>query len=154
MVLVAAVVGRGAAFLLQRRGSKFSMSCKRQVNASRRQPQHVASSRAAAAAAEIAFDCFDALIRFASFPATAFHVSTHTLLPLLLPTKPRGSGAGSDKGALAIVLAGGYADDSDEGEAFWYTGEGGQEKGKQVILMSMSAPAMARMVCYLSSVQW
>lgn len=73
---------------------------------------------------------------------------------LLLPTTPRGSGAGSDKGALAIVLAGGYADDSDEGEAFWYTGEGGQEKGKQVILMSMSAPAMARMVWYPCSVQW
>lgn len=62
------------------------------------------------------------------------------LSSLLLPATPRGSGAGSDKGALAIVLAGGYADDSDEGEAFWYTGEGGQEKGKQVVIMLMSAP--------------
>ena len=31
------------------------------------------------------------------------------------------------------MLAGGYADDEDEGTSFWYTGEGGQEaKGRQV----------------------
>jgi len=40
----------------------------------------------------------------------------------------------SDKkdGALAIVLAGGYADDKDTGSQFDYTGEGGQESKKQV----------------------
>eukprot|EP00878_Enallax_costatus_P005717 GHUV01005995.1.p1 GENE.GHUV01005995.1~~GHUV01005995.1.p1 ORF type:complete len:555 (+),score=157.92 GHUV01005995.1:244-1665(+) len=34
--------------------------------------------------------------------------------------------------AFAICLAGGYVDDSDEGSTFWYTGQGGQEKKKQV----------------------
>ena len=45
----------------------------------------------------------------------------------------RGTGPEADQGAYAIVLAGGYADDEDEGTSFWYTGEGGQEaKGRQV----------------------
>ncbi len=35
-------------------------------------------------------------------------------------------------GAYAIVLSGGYVDDEDNGMSFWYTGEGGQDKGKQV----------------------
>lgn len=30
------------------------------------------------------------------------------------------------------MLSGGYVDDEDNGMSFWYTGEGGQEKGKQV----------------------
>jgi hypothetical protein len=34
--------------------------------------------------------------------------------------------------AYAITLAGGYKEDADCGATFWYTGEGGQEKGKQV----------------------
>ena len=48
-------------------------------------------------------------------------------------TACRGTGPEADQGAYAIVLAGGYADDEDEGTSFWYTGEGGQEaKGRQV----------------------
>ncbi|KAF6255206.1 hypothetical protein COO60DRAFT_1462324 [Scenedesmus sp. NREL 46B-D3] len=34
--------------------------------------------------------------------------------------------------AYAICLAGGYKDDADSGATFWYTGEGGQDKKKQV----------------------
>lgn len=36
------------------------------------------------------------------------------------------------EGAHAIVLSGGYVDDADQGTEFWYTGEGGQQKGMQV----------------------
>mmetsp|Transcript_6265 Transcript_6265/g.13737 ORF Transcript_6265/g.13737 Transcript_6265/m.13737 type:complete len:611 (+) Transcript_6265:42-1874(+) len=36
------------------------------------------------------------------------------------------------RGAYAVVLSGGYADDEDEGSEFWYTGEGGQKGKKQI----------------------
>lgn len=34
--------------------------------------------------------------------------------------------------AYAIAMSGGYKDDADTGSTFWYTGQGGQKKGKQV----------------------
>ncbi len=57
------------------------------------------------------------------------HVTCYTCL---LTCRAKGT-AGVDKGALAIVLSGGYADDEDKGTSFWYTGEGGlDKKGVQV----------------------
>lgn len=38
----------------------------------------------------------------------------------------------STEGAYAICLSGGYKDNDDRGDTFLYTGEGGQEKNKQV----------------------
>ena len=38
------------------------------------------------------------------------------------------------KGAYSIVLSGGYVDDEDHGEVFWYTGEGGGDNKRQVRL--------------------
>jgi hypothetical protein len=50
----------------------------------------------------------------------------------MLRSAPKAS-PDADKGAYAIVLSGGYADNEDEGTSFWYTGEGGQDaKGSQV----------------------
>ena len=51
--------------------------------------------------------------------------------PCTRPCVP-GSRKDNNKGAFAIVLSGGYEDDDDSGTQFWYTGEGGQAKGKQV----------------------
>ncbi|KAL6763853.1 SAD/SRA domain-containing protein [Haematococcus lacustris] len=36
------------------------------------------------------------------------------------------------RGALAVVLSGGYADNDDQGSSVWYTGSGGQKAGHQV----------------------
>ncbi len=56
----------------------------------------------------------------------------HLPTPPAHPTCPPHRSAKEANGAYAIVLSGGYVDDEDNGMSFWYTGEGGQEKGKQV----------------------
>ena len=43
-----------------------------------------------------------------------------------------GISGSSSEGADAIVLSGGYEDDFDEGDVIVYTGEGGNQQGKQV----------------------
>jgi len=53
----------------------------------------------------------------------------------------------STEGAYAICLSGGYKDNDDQGDTFLYTGEGGQEKGKQVrctVLPSLSSTTATR----------
>ena len=47
-------------------------------------------------------------------------------LPPVFPPPFRHKGV---HGAFAVCLSGGYKDDSDEGNTFWYTGVGGQSKG-------------------------
>jgi hypothetical protein len=49
-----------------------------------------------------------------------------------LPCERSAPKGGVAQPAYAITLAGGYKDDADSGATFWYTGEGGQEKGRQV----------------------
>lgn len=53
-------------------------------------------------------------------------------------------------GARAIVLSGGYKDDTDHGSTMWYTGQGGQKNKQQVCSVCVSLCAYLYMcVCVL-----
>ena len=75
-------------------------------------------------------------------PAASIHSYLTACLPACLPhlsacllrlcSKPDPD-AGEPGGARAICLSGGYEDDDDHGDWFWYTGEGGRDtQGIQV----------------------
>jgi hypothetical protein len=58
-------------------------------------------------------------------------------------TLMRGIDGNSDEGSSAIVLSGGYEDDLDFGDFILYTGEGGNQNGKQVDHQSFETPGNA-----------
>lgn len=58
-------------------------------------------------------------------------------------TIQRGIDGNGSEGSSAIVLSGGYEDDLDFGDVIFYTGEGGNDNGKQVAHQSFDSPGNA-----------